>query len=204
MGHTVGLATSFELSLGTNGLVYPWLREHFIPFRGLRVPARMAIPVGLSLAILGGYTVARISRARSSRPTRLAAVVVIGAAIAVEYHATLVLDDVWRRPPPVCEALIGRPDEVLIEWPLAAPGVAHEATYMYSSTFHWHPLVKGVQRLQSHVIPGPPHTDGGLPDDVTMGDLRRRGVDYVVVHGAFFEPQDDRHLIARMDARHDL
>ena len=37
-----------------------------LPFRGLRVPARMAILVGLSLAILVGYAVARISRAGSS------------------------------------------------------------------------------------------------------------------------------------------
>jgi len=30
MGYAVGLAISFELSLGTNGLVYPWLRGHLI------------------------------------------------------------------------------------------------------------------------------------------------------------------------------
>ena len=28
MGYGVGLALAFELSLGTNGIVYPWLREH--------------------------------------------------------------------------------------------------------------------------------------------------------------------------------
>jgi len=43
-----------------------------------------------------------------------------------------------------------------------------------------------------------------FPDNVTVEDLRRRGVDYVVVHGAFFEPQDYRHLVARMDERQDL
>ena len=78
MGYSVGLALAFELSLGTNGMVYPWLREHVLPFRGLRVPARMAILVGLSLAVLVGYAVARISRARRSRVARVAAVVVIG------------------------------------------------------------------------------------------------------------------------------
>ena len=39
MGYGVGLALAFELSLGTNGIVYPWLRDHALPFRGLRVPA---------------------------------------------------------------------------------------------------------------------------------------------------------------------
>ena len=71
MGYGVGLALAFEVSLGTNGIVYPWLREHALPFRGLRVPARMAIVVGLSLAILVGYTVARISRAGISRAARV-------------------------------------------------------------------------------------------------------------------------------------
>src|SRR5262249_50327977 len=28
MGYCAGLALAFELSLGTNGIVYPWLREH--------------------------------------------------------------------------------------------------------------------------------------------------------------------------------
>ena len=102
-----GSALAFELSLGTNGIVYPWLREHALPFRGLRVPARMAIVVGLSLAILVGYTVARISRAGISRAARIAAVAVIAVGIVAEYHSTLVLDDVWRRPPPVYERAFG-------------------------------------------------------------------------------------------------
>jgi hypothetical protein len=204
MGYAVGLAMSFELSLGTNGLVYPWLREHLTPFRGLRVPARMAIIVGMSLAVLVGYTVARISRAGSSRAARLAAVVVIFAAVAVEYHSTLVLDDVWRRPPPVYEALTGRPEAVLIELPLIAPDVAREPTYMYFSTFHWHRLVNGYSGFSPKWYPELLSLMEDFPDDLTMEDLRRRGVDYVVVHGAFFDPRDYRHLVARMDERQDL
>ena len=100
VGYGVALVLAFELSLGMNGMVYPWLREHVLPFRGLRVPARMAILVGLSLAVLVGYAVARISRARRSRVTRVAVVVVIALAIAAEYRSTLVLDEVWRAPHP--------------------------------------------------------------------------------------------------------
>jgi hypothetical protein len=47
MGYGAGLALAFELSLGTNGIVYPWLREHALPFRGLRVPAR-GVVVGVA------------------------------------------------------------------------------------------------------------------------------------------------------------
>jgi hypothetical protein len=204
MGYSAGLALAFELSLGTNGLVYPWLRDHLTPFRGLRVPARMAIVVGLSLAILVGYTVSRIARAGSSRAARITAVGVIFAAIAVEYHSTLVLDDVWRKPPPVYEALSGRPDAVLIELPLIAPDVAREPTYMYFSTFHWHRLVNGYSGFSPRWYPDLLNLMADFPDDLTMEDLRRRGVDYVVVHGVFFEPKDYRLLVARMDARQDL
>ena len=91
MGYAVGLAVAFELSLGTNGKLYPWMRDHVLPFRGLRVPARMAIVVGLSLAVLVGYAVARISRAGRSRAAQIAVVVVIAVAIAVEYRSRLPL-----------------------------------------------------------------------------------------------------------------
>ena len=164
MGYGVGLALAFELSLGTNGIVYPWLREHALPFRGLRVPARMAIVVGLSLAILVGYTVARISRAGISRAARIAAIAVIAVGIVAEYHSTLVLDDVWRRPPPVYEPLSGQPEAVLIELPLIAPDVAREPTYMYFSTFHWHRLVNGYSGFSPQWYPDLINLDGRLPE----------------------------------------
>jgi hypothetical protein len=204
MGYGMGLALAFELSLGTNGMVYPWLRDHALPFRGLRVPARMAIVVGLSLAILVGYTVARISRSGLARRARLAAVGAIALGIVAEYHSTLVLDEVWRRPPPVYEALSGRPDAVLIELPLIAPDLAREPTYMYFSTFHWHRLVNGYSGFSPRWYPDLINLMADFPNDETVEDLRHRGVDYVVVHGAFYSPKDYELLVARMDARQDL
>jgi hypothetical protein len=43
-----------------------------------------------------------------------------------------------------------------------------------------------------------------FPDDETLEDLRGRGVDYVVVHGAFYPPEDYRRLVSKMDERPDL
>jgi hypothetical protein len=204
MGYCVGLALAFEISLGTNGMIYPWMRAHVLPFRGLRVPARMAILVGLSLAILVGYAVARISRARRSPVGRVAAVAVMALAVAVEYHSTLALKHVWRNPAPVYTALEGQPDAVLLELPLIAPDVALEPVYMYFSTFHWHRLVNGYSGFS-------PPTYGRLlqrmtsfPDDDTMAELRDRGVDYVIVHGAFYTPEKYRDLVAKLDERQDL
>ena len=52
-----GLLLAFDVSLGFNGFPYPWLHDYVLPYRGLRVPARMAMVVGLALAILAGYGV---------------------------------------------------------------------------------------------------------------------------------------------------
>jgi hypothetical protein len=204
VGYCVGLALAVEFSLGTNGMVYPWLREHVLPFRGLRVPARMAIVVGLSLAILVGYAVARISRAGRSRVARVVVVVVIALAIAAEYHSTLVLDEVWRTPPPVYAALAAQPDAVLLELPLTTSEPAREPVYMYFSTFHWHRLVNGYSGFSPRWYPELLKRMTKFPDDETIEDLRGRGVDYVIVHGAFYSPQDYRGLIDRLGERQDL
>jgi hypothetical protein len=205
MGYCVGFALAFEISLGTNGMVYPWLREHVTPFRGLRVPARMAILVGLSLAILVGYAVARISRGGSTRAARIAAVIVIALPIALEYRATLELRDVWRTPAPVYDSLAGHPEAVLLELPLIAPDVALEPIFMYFSTFHWHRLVNGYSgfsppgymKLLEHMK--------YFPDDDTIQEIRLRGVDYVIVHGALFNSEEQfLSLIRRLDQRPEL
>jgi hypothetical protein len=204
VGYGVALALAFELSLGMNGMVYPWLREYVLPFRGLRVPARMAILVGLSLAILVGYAVSRIARARRSHVARVAVVVAIALAVAGEYHSTLVLDEVWRAPPPVYAALAGQPKAVLLELPLTSSVPAREPVYMYFSTFHWHRLVNGYSGFSPRSYRELLTRMTRFPDEDTMENLRQRGVDYVIVHGAFHAPEDYQHLVTRLDARQDL
>ena len=55
------------MSLGFNGLLYRALYDYFLPFKALRIPARMGLMVGFSLAVLAGYGVARIAgRLRSA------------------------------------------------------------------------------------------------------------------------------------------
>jgi len=204
MGYGVGLALAFELSLGTNGMLYPWMREHVLPFRGLRVPARMAIVVGLALAVLVGFAVARIARGGNSRAARIAAVVVIAMAIVVEYRSRLPLRIVWLRPAPIYDTLPLRPDAVLLELPLIAPDVALEPIYMYFSTFHWHPIANGYSGFSPPAYGQLLHRMEHFPDDDSLAAIHERGVEYVIVHGAFFKPDAYRELIAAMDQRPDL
>ena len=53
VGHAAAGA-AFEISLGFNGALFPWLHAHVLPIAASAVPARMAILVGLSLAIFVG------------------------------------------------------------------------------------------------------------------------------------------------------
>ena len=204
IGYGLGLALAFEISLGFNGLLYPGLREIALPYRGLRVPARMAMVVGLSLAILAGYGVARIARWCRSRGVRIAVLLVLAGLVVVEYRSRLILKDVWTRPPPVYASLAGRPDAVLLELPLIAPDVALEPIYMYFSTFHWHRLVNGYSGFSPPSYRDLLQTMTTFPDDASMAELRRRGVNFVVVHGAFYKPAEYSDLVSRLEQRRDL
>jgi hypothetical protein len=131
-------------------------------------------------------------------------VAAIAFAIAAEYHSTLVLDEIWRRPPPVYAALAGQPDAVLLELPLTSAVPAREPVYMYFSTFHWRRLVNGYSGFTPRWYPELLTRMARFPDEETIDDLRGRGVDYVIVHGAFYAPEDYQRLVTRLDARQDL
>ena len=62
IAYGLGLLIAFDLSLGFNGISYRILYEYVLPFRGLRVPARMGVIVGFSLAVLAGFAIASLIR----------------------------------------------------------------------------------------------------------------------------------------------
>src|SRR5207237_990317 len=67
IAYALGLLIAFDVSLGFNGIVYRALYDYFLPFRALRIPARMGIMVGFSLAVLAGYGAARIGEMMPQR-----------------------------------------------------------------------------------------------------------------------------------------
>jgi len=186
IGYGLGLALAFDLSLGFNGISYSWFHAYVLPYRGLRVPARMAIVVGLSLAILVGYGVARICAGLRNRPARLAALAIVAILFLAEYRTALKLDWMWTSPSPVYDALETQPSTVLAELPMVAPDIALEPIYMYFSTFRWHKLVNGYSGFSPPSYPELVGLMSRFPDEAAIAELRRRDVEYVIVHGAFF------------------
>jgi hypothetical protein len=189
LAYCAGLAGAIEIASGLNGTLYGSLYDHARPFRALREPARAGILVGLTLAILGGFGVMRI-RGRLGSPTarRVLGLALAGLAVA-ELRPSLTLRSVWTEPPSIYTHLPSDRSSVLLELPLGEK----DTLYQYFSTFHWHRLVNGYSGFFPPSYIGAARQADALPSAESLEALRRRGVDFIVVHGALF---DDR-------ARHD-
>jgi hypothetical protein len=206
MAYGVGLVVSFEASLGLHGLLYPLLYRWVPAYHGLRVPARFSMLVGLSLAILAGFGVARLSRP-VRRNWRWALAALFVGVVLLESRAILPpFLHVNTEPNPIYAWFDGRPPSVLAEVP---PGTAEsldvEFGYLYASTFHWQRLVNGSSGFQPPSYWTFLDAMAGFPDDRSMAFLRGRGVEYVAVHEQnYFWRQVYRRVVAEAAARADL
>jgi hypothetical protein len=183
--YLLGLVVAFDLSLGFNGLTYPLLYDYIRPFRGLRVPARMGLMVGFSLAILTGYGVVRLTEMIRSRSARGAVVVILGLLLLVEYASKpLVLQIIPTGPSEAYADLVkdlgDSPTSTIFEFPASSQ---HDPTYMYYSTFHWQNLVNGYGGFFPAWYRRLFETMERFPDDTSIGTVKAHGARYILVHG---------------------
>ena len=206
IAYALGLLFAFDVSLGFNGFSYYVLYEYVLPFRGLRIPARMGVMVGFTLAVLAGFGVARIAdRVRSV--TRQRAIVAALALLVLAEDATKPLDSrkIPLAPPEIyADVLTDRgdsPTTALFEFP-ATP--YDDPTYMYFSTFHWQHLVNGY----SGFFPPSYHLLGlslaNFPDDESIRAIKARGARYLLIHGERLYGDRYNEVIAGLERRPDL
>lgn len=143
LAYGLGLLLAFDVSLGFNGVIYRALYDYFLPFKALRIPARMGLMVGFSLGVLAGYGATRLVERLRSEPMRRAVLVTLGVLMLVEYTSTpLEFFPAPRNPPEIYSDLIrDRGDSstaVLFEFPTSA---RTDPAYLYYSTFHWQHLI---------------------------------------------------------------
>ena len=189
LSYLAGLALAFDLSLGLNGLVYPYLQEHIGIFKGLRAPARASIFFLMFLGVLAARGTAAALRSRPAL-LRIPAVLIVGSAMMLEYwiEPLRLVDYPYR--PPLYEFLARQPAGVVAEFPASDVKrlVPRDARYAYLSIFHWKPLVNGYSGYSPPSYLARMERLATMPDPEAIAQLRRDGVRYVVVHEGSYIP----------------
>ena len=131
-------ALAFDGSMGLNGVVYPVLYRLFPPLHSVRVPARFAMLVVLTLAMLAARGAARVLAAIPSLATRVALTVCLTLAIVADAWPHSDRLPVWRTPPAIYAALPAHGAGALFEFPVHQPAdrFSENLPYMYFSIWH--------------------------------------------------------------------
>lgn len=212
LAYAAGLLVAFDGSLGFHGLMYPYLYGWFPPIRGLRVPARFSVIVGLSLAILSGFGVRRFLQRLPEATSRLAFGTIV-VLLAFDLRPNLSLEPVWREAPPIYASLMNsskpnsskpdsskldssKPDSsnsnvgkpVLAEFPIPNDPFmfAFNTSYMYFSIWHGASMVNGYSGF---LPPSYEELAKGLssfPSAASIALLRERGVTHVTLNCALY------------------
>jgi len=205
LAYGVALLLAFDMSFGFSGLTYRLLWNYVLPFRALRVTARMGLMVGFSLAVLAGYGVARLSAAMPSKTGRSVLQFALVALLLVEYRSKpLQLTTIPRTPPAVYADLLrdrgDTPDVAIVELPISR----EDPTLMYYSTFHWQNLLNGYSGFSPPAFPKLIQVLQSFPDQPSILELRKRGTRYVVIHGELLAADEYTKLVAAADRSADL
>jgi hypothetical protein len=206
LAYGLGLLLAFDVSLGFNGVMYPALYDYFLPFRALRIPARMGIMVGFSLAVLAGYGATRIVGWLRSQRARRTVIVTLGVLMLVEYAS---------RPMELGTAPVTAPDAyadllrdrgdgpttILFEFPTFS---REDPSYMYYSTFHWQSLINGYSGFFPPSYVRLADALQNFPDQRSIDAIKSHGARYLVIHGEWLFGARYETLIPQLDSRPDL
>jgi hypothetical protein len=203
LGYGLGALIAFDISLGFNGFTYRVLYDYVLPFRGLRVPARMGLMVGFSLAVLAGYGVARLTETIRSPLARRSLVIVLGLLMLVEYASKpLVMQIIPTGPSEAYADLMkdvgDSPSAAVFEFPASS---GDDPTYMYYSTFHWQNLVNGYGGFFPPWYAPLMDTMKRFPDGAAVAAVTAHGARYILVHGERLIGDRYRRLIYQLDMR---
>ena len=191
-----------ELSLGLNGRLYRWLYDHFFAFRGFRAPARFAILACCAMSVLGGFGFLFLERRLLAKaPARRYLLIAVLVAIGVESGSSpLDLAEQPTKVPPVYRFLQGAPHSVIIEFPMKD----YNPTYMFWSTYHWHSLINGYSGYQPRDVSDTMALMPTFPDDDSVDRLKALRARYILVHQAFYQPEDYSELMYEIAQRPEL
>ena len=193
--YAVLLVVAFDLSLGSNGLLFGAVREIAWPYRGLRVPARMFVIVSAALSVLAALAVAPARGPRHGRRWAGAAILLV---IVEAVSIPIPLLAVPIPPDHTLQFLASRPPGPIAHWPLPAAasiGITWDWKYMYFSVYHWHPLLNGYSGYHPESYLQFLARTSRFPAPAAVAAMQRAGVRYLVLHST----PDRRAFTAAID-----
>jgi hypothetical protein len=192
---------AFDGSLGLNGILYRALYRWVPPLHSIRVPARFAILVVFTLALLAGIGAARLMSWLPGTNARIVTAACLTAFIVCDAWPHSDQLPVWRSPPSVYAALPPR-GSVLFEFPVHSPPdrFSENLPYMYFSIWHWRPMVNGYSGFIPRSYDGLLQRVSMFPDAASLHYLGSVGVTHIALHCRLWEPDVCASTMARLDA----
>lgn len=200
-------AVAAEASRGAGGVIYPLLRRLAPPYRGLRVPARLGAVVLMGVALLAAVGVATAMRWAGGPAATVTVTAAVLLLMAIEYASVVPVRRLPQRPPPVYAWLATVPPTVIAHLPMPRPDAlpGAEADFQYFAQHHRHQLVNGNSGFYPPGYLRLLDRMRAFPDDGAMAELRRLGVEYVLVHEQHFPERDAfAATVEGLDARRDV
>lgn len=185
--YAVGLALAFDMSFGLNGIIYPWLYKYGGVFSGLRAPARASIFFLLFLGALAAHGAVAVLERLSRRVHPFAAAALVGLVLLEYWVAPLRLIRYPIQAPPLAQFLRQRPDGAIAHFPTSR----HDTEYLYTSTFHWKPMVNGYSGYFPPSYGRRLRVLESFPDARSIGHLMGEGVRYLVIHESFYKASSE-------------
>lgn len=201
----VGGVVAFDGSLGLHGVVYPFLYRWFPVFQSVRVPARFAILVVLTLAVLAGIGAARLLERVSIPWKRTVAAACLTLALVLDGWPRYDHLPMWQSPPSIYAALPST-GAVLFEFPVHSPAdrFAENLPYMYFSMWHWRPMVNGYSGFIPASYQALLANTSTFPDDRALDYLARIGVTHIGLHCRLWEVEVCASTMERLDTNRRL
>ncbi len=191
-----------ELGPGLYGLLYRWLPG----FNALRVPARFAVLMMLSLAVLAGWGLARLEsrlRPRAWRPALVAGLALLVLAESALLPLPLAPVRVGRNIPVIYSLVKDMPPAtVVIDFPLPAGDGEefHESLPMYYSLFHRKRIINGYNGYAPPGYRVVREAMEDFPSAATFDLLRRMEVNAILIHTRGYREDRGKRALLDMSA----
>jgi hypothetical protein len=189
----LGLAlAAAEFSLGTNGFLFPLLQDALGVSTSLRSPARFAVLVLLSVAVLAAIGAARVFE-RSRRLAPLVGIALTVLCVAEYWSAPLPTRPFDPRPSEAHLWLAQHPaGTVVLELPAPTGATLwlRESVYQVRSINHWQPLVNGYSAFAPENYVRLINELPRFPERHVIEMLREIGVKFILLNREFYAAED--------------